>query len=301
MKPVPAPHVSVALQHQRGGIAVAAAVLVVCLLAQVLVWATTHFTDTHVTTLEPAASRDAPVVVDSTNRGEPAPSAPRQDNDPVEPIDANTVPSEASVILPRVSKLAQTAGLLSAFVLVALAWQGVVVAGGARLPGVHGAVAASTWSLVILALCAPNAGLLPVFPASGVFVPYPQLLDQALLVRAGSDRAMSGLTYFGWFLLLPMALVIATSALALRFWMAVDAGIIATNVSQLDEKLEREIRARKLGELASPRAVGALNHAIGEPEPAPKLAAGAESQRPAPADRQVKNKRRPSGDGARPI
>lgn len=305
MKPVPAPHVSVALQHQRGGIAIAAGVLVVCLLAQTLVWAMTHFTDMHVTKLEAPASTNAPVVVDSSNRRASATAQAGEGTDTIEPVDANTVPSEASVLLPRVSKLVQTAGLLAAFVLVALTWQGVVVAGGASLPGVHGTVAASTWSLLILALCAPNAGLLPVFPNSGVFVPHPELLEQSLLVRDGSDRAMSGLTYFGWFLLLPMAMVVATSALALRFWSAVDAGIIATSVSQLDEKLEREIRARKLGELASPRAVGALNQAMGNPEPvpAPKLAAGAESQsQPQPSERpRPKRPPRPSGDGARPI
>jgi hypothetical protein len=55
----------------------------------------------------------------------------------------------------------------------------------------------------------------------------------------------------------------ALAVVVVRFRIGIEQGVIVTHASQLDEKLEREIRERKLGELSQPRAVGALNQAIG--------------------------------------
>ena len=67
--------------------------------------------------------------------------------------------------------------------------------------------------------------------------------------------------------LVGLSLAVAIAGLAaavIRFRVGVEHGVIVTNVSQLDEKLESEIRGMKMGQLSSPRSVGALNTAIGD-------------------------------------
>ncbi|MBL0928456.1 MAG: hypothetical protein IBJ11_12530, partial [Phycisphaerales bacterium] len=181
-----------------------------------------------------------------------------------EPVAVNEVPTSQALMLRRAAQLAQTIGVIAAVVLAVLMLQAVVIAGGAAVPGVEKAVTASTWAL-ILALCVlPLGRLMPEVAFSGVFVSYDALERAADLFRAAAPGAPGPWMYYGVNLALPLLLIAGIAALVLRFHAGIEAGIIVTNLSELDERLEAEIRQMKFGNLESPRAMGALNRAIGD-------------------------------------
>jgi hypothetical protein len=72
---------------------------------------------------------------------------------------------------------------------------------------------------------------------------------------------------FAVYLLAPVASLCGSCLVLYRFRSGVAQGVIVTSVSELDERLEREmanIRARGVAASSSPRAVAALNQAIGD-------------------------------------
>ncbi|MEO1129783.1 MAG: hypothetical protein AAFX05_08780, partial [Planctomycetota bacterium] len=176
------------------------------------------------------------------------------------------VPGRGGILLERSAHVVQTLGIISVVGLTILMLQAVVIAGGGNVPGVEMAVTASSWTLVIAALALPWSALLSTFVFPGVFQSYDTLVASSEAFRLAGERA-NPLAYYSMHVLLPLLLLGGAAAAVIRFRMGVERGVIATHASQLDEKLEREIRARKLGELATPRAVGALNQAIGLPAP----------------------------------
>jgi len=258
------PHVSDALKHLRHGVTGAGVVFALALICHLFIWGFVHFTDVRVHRLEANAYEKPLLVVES--QGGDAPVA----NDRGDAVDVNTVPSTGSVMLQRSAHVVQTIGVIAAIALALLTFQGVIIAGGGAVPGVEMAVTAASWSLVITLLALPWNAVLPTFAFHGVFQPYETIVVSSDMLRAGATVS-SPLAYYAMNVALPLILLGGVSAAVIRFRMGVERGVIATHASQLDEKIEREIRARKLGELATPRAVGALNQAIGMPaaKPAP--------------------------------
>jgi hypothetical protein len=289
------PHVSEALRRLRRDLTAAGVVLAACLLLQTLCWGFVHFTDVRTTTLEAPAEPSALVV-----QGGESPDRPIVEDAPAA---VNTVASAADPTLRRVVALTQTVGVLSAVLLAILGFQAVTVAGGGRLPGVHMAVTAGTWGLVIAGLCIPWGGMLPDMAFSGVFGSYQTMVAESSLQRAGAPGTWAIGFYGKWFVL-PLLLIPAVGAVIIRMRLGVESGIIVTHASQLDEKLEREIRDRKLGELSQPRAVGALNQAIGhadEVEEAPPPEPMAPPPAPPPSKHAPMSSRPDGGTGGRPI
>jgi len=320
----PRPHVSPALAHLRFGVTAAALVLGLCLVAQITVWALVHFTEVRTEKIIEKAAPSGPLTIVRRAQNEPppepqpqGPTATRsgsqltiQSAPPPAPMveskapditltkvnpnaaDVNLVPTSGEFLLQKVARFVQSIGIVAAIALAVLAIQGAVVAGGGAVPGVDKAVGASTWALVVALLTLPLARLIPEFPLHGVFRPYAEVVADSAAYRAGGPGAPGAIAYFGAHIILPAMLALATLVIVFRFRAGVEEGIIVTSASQLDEKLEREIRSLKLGQLSSPRAVGAFNAAIGEmphngpaispaPAPAPPepVAAGAESYR----------------------
>ena len=290
MSYTPRPHISIALQHLRFGVTVAAAALALCLLTQVVVWSVVHFTEVRVTTLAPQTV-DGPLQV---VRASPAPAAKAESgaeaaDSPSEPaaratehveatgVEVNQVTAASDLILRRASAITQSLGVIIAILFGALMFQGVTVAGGASTPGVERAVTASTWSLLIVLLVLPLASILPSLPFKGVFVSYDDMVRASDAYRTGAPGAPGWLGFFGFNLIVPVTLVLALILVVWRFRSGIEAGVIVTNMSQLDEKLDREIRSMKLGQLAQPRALGALHAAIGSAPPQDQAPA-----RPAP-------------------
>lgn len=265
----PRPHISMALQHLRFGVTASAAVLALCLLGQVVVWAMVHFTDVRITQVSaPVPETPALTVVK-------APSAPADEKNaaakampalnPAEAAEVNSVPGEMNVRLRRFTGLVQSFGVLSSIVFAVLCFQGVMLAGGAALPGVEKTVTAGTWALIIALVTLPVSSVLPTLPFPGVFSGYDATVRLSQAVRLGVEGAPGPIGYFAWNLGVPLVLMAGIALVLWRFRGGIEAGIIVTNVSQLDEKLEREIRNMRLGQLAAPRAMGALNAALGDP------------------------------------
>jgi len=278
----------------RSGVTLSGATLCLALFAQLVVWGFVHFMDVRVERLGPSSATGASLEVvtraaasESALEAVPPKAAksarssgrslvaapPKASETPfasaVQPadqagVDVNVVKTLADLLLRRIAGLVQTIGIISALALGLLMFQGVVIAGGAQAPGVEYCVTASYWGLVIIGLCVPMSVLAPGSPFDGVFAPYSAVAAAADAFRTGSPTALGASGYFGMYLLLPVLTAFGAVACVLRFRAGVEEGVIVTSVSQLDEKIEREIRTSKWGAITSPRAMGALNKAIGD-------------------------------------
>jgi hypothetical protein len=260
-------------------------VLGIALGGRVVLFAIVHFTETRTTQV--GQSEGAPLRVVTTPpraQVEGTPKKPEVIAEPPTRADVNRVPGASDITLRRVSMVMQWAGVMAALLLGVLMFQAVTLAGAGSVPGVERAVTASSVAFVIVLCCLPLSAVMPDIPFRGVFIAYERLVSESALVRNADPRAPSPLAFFGAHFLMPIALLVALVIVTLRFRSGIEAGVIATSVSQLDEKLEREIRSMKTGHLAAPRAMGALNMAIGagQADFEHPLAAGGESIRVAP-------------------
>lgn len=285
------PHVSAALQHLRRSILCVGSVLGVCLIAQVIIWGVVHYTDVrHLELRQVDNARHEPVVVQRASIESPESAtavtakAERDKLPQRESVNPNVVLSAEDELLRRSSEVTQTLGIVSALLLAVLMFQGVVIAGGASVPGVEMAVTATTWTLVIGMLCMPLASLLPGVPFAGVFRSYDALVVAADVYRQKGPGAPTGFMFFGLNLVMPLLLLAGLGAALLRFHLGVEQGAMMTSLSQVDEKLEREIRTMKLGALASPRSMSALNTAITETP----IATAIQHDEPIPLPRSMK-------------
>lgn len=275
----PKPHVSAALQHLRLGVSAAGLAVALAMVLQMFIFGFVHYTDVRWTTLEDAGrTRELRVVqsnADSarslTGRGSAAAENPAPQAEPAPApaaADANRVLNRNDRVLATTSGLARSLGTVAAVMMMILMLQGVVVAGGASVPGVERAVTAATWSIVIAFVCLPVSSMLPGVPFRGALPSYEWITVSSEAIHAKSAAAPSGATFFGSALLAPMVVLAAAALVVLRFHAGVEQGVIATSVSELDEKLRREMSSIKVGATGAPRSVGALNRAMGESPPA---------------------------------
>lgn len=272
MAKAPRPHISHALQHLRSGVYGAGGVLMVALLAQLVCWTVIHFGQPDTTRLEaPAGEGQAKVIHTLTKaeleaREQFESSTPLEEKDEPETAVAqgpsiNEVPTGAGLVMRRLADVSQIVGIIASVALLVFMCQGVAVAGGGGVPGVEMVVTASTWSFVLASLAFPWAGVLPEVTFGGVLRSGEAMADGA---RAYANKETGAAAYFGLRVLLPFLMTGGAFACVLRFRAGVRRGIIVTHASMLDEQLEAELRKRKVGEGFTPRAVGALNTAIGE-------------------------------------
>ena len=284
----PKPHVSDALRHLRVIIVACAVVLGVCISLQTLVWGFVHFTDVRWQEVEEVVSNDNLSVVPSP--GQTASISGRQ---------ANSTPKAVTTQTVRVNRVhtasegwfASTVGLTSSLGLIAavlLAFsmhQGVVIAGGASVPGVEKAVTAGAWAFIVAVICAPLGEIVPNFPFNGVFTPYETMTSASEAVRQGLSDAPSNAAFFAQHLILPVIAFAGAIFVVVHFLAGVEEGVIATSVNELDERLAKEMASIKSVAGNQPRSIGALNKAMGDREseggsgPAPAKPAGGEGKR----------------------
>jgi hypothetical protein len=273
----PNPHVSPALLHLRHGVTASALLLALCAVVQMLVFGFVHFTEIRWTEAPPPQASSVPyAVVSGQNSGTVAAARPAQaEATPSPEVRAKPNPSSADSALQVASDLAVTCGFFAAILLAFFCTIGAVVAGGGAVPGVARAVSAAMWSALVAAACIPWSSILPTIPYAGVFGPYSVMTQMSEAAAAGTG---SNLLLIVHFFMMPTAAMAASFLILYRFRTGIAEGIIVTSVSELDERLEREmatIRNRGIDVAGAARAVGALHHAIGEhsvaaPEPAPK-------------------------------
>jgi hypothetical protein len=286
----PKPYVSAALAHLRHGVTVAALAVGVAAAAQLLIFGCVHFTQVRFE--EPRREAPAPLSVVSAPRQVSA-AKETETGPPVQPVGPAMQPSAgaSNVALPRALSGADATlhtacdaavivGVFGMLSLAALSLLGVVVAGGASVPGVERAVSAASYALLMGLACVPWRDVFPSMPFPGVFGGYETMTEMSGAVDAGAHAG----PLFTMYLAMPAAAMVGSLLVLARFRAGVADGVIATSVSELDERLEREmasIRARGVT-ANSPRAVAALHQAIGEkpgdavaeaeaavPEPAP--------------------------------
>jgi hypothetical protein len=270
------PHVSAAVKQLRAWVTLCAVLLAFGAGAQMLVFGFVQFTDVRFVEVR-QANADAPLrVVTPSAADDPVPHASIADGpDAVAPGVRATIGqtqhktvialSEADAWLERASTLACAAGVMASVVLALLTFMGVLVAGGACVPGVERVVTSAVWSLVLALLCLPWSTLAPQLGLPGVFVGYETMTGAV-------DRAVAAGRVFGtasavaqWVVAPGVAMFVALGV-CLWFRAGVERGVIATAPSAFDKAVEREVEqiARSGVASSAPKAVGALNRAIGD-------------------------------------
>jgi hypothetical protein len=276
----PKPHVSAALAHLRPGVTCASMAVAICVIAQLLVFGFVHFTEVRYEVPSAKATENVPQPLSVVPAVKIEPrrdlhGAGAQPDTPTPPAHAEPRRlSQYDRLLRMTSDMAAALGIASAVSLFMLIFLGVIVAGSASVPGVEKAVSACTWAMVLAIVCLPWRHLVPMAPFPGVFSGYTAMTDAAAGAKAGS---VSTGALLGTYLVLPAAALVVGFMILARFRDGIAAGVIIQSVSELDLAIEREAGeiARRGISVSGPRAVGALNSAIGatptfENEPPPR-------------------------------
>lgn len=257
------PHVSAALRHLWHSVIFCAVVLAACIGAQTFVTACVHFSDARWTTVDAPPSPSQPLTV-VKQQGEPTSTLRAGDRPDAAPAArVNRVLSATDRWFSISSGLAQTIGVISAVALALAMIQGVLIAAGGAVPGVERAVSATTWTIIITLVCLPLSSILPAMPFHGVFSSYEQMTGMSEALRQGDPEASSAM-FYGEHFLFPLIAIAALALAVYRFRVGVEQGVIVTSVSELDEKLAKEMASIKVAATSSPRSVGALHRAIGD-------------------------------------
>jgi hypothetical protein len=268
MNPTQQPHVSDAIRQVRSWVTIACAVLAICCATQMLVYAFAAYTDCRWDEVKaPRADKPLRVV------GAPAAGAPadqhvaggvRTNLADTGPSQAARVPSSHDLLMRRLSDAASGAGLIASLTLAILTMMGVAIAGGGCVPGVERVTTSCVWSIVIGLLCLPWSRLLPGMGVPGIFASY------ADMAQAIDSRSIGGASVGSFALTMQWVgapLLAMFTVLGVAFWFraGVERGIIVTAPSEFDRAVEREVAMiQKRGVASStPKAVGALNRAIG--------------------------------------
>lgn len=284
----PKPHVSDALRHLRVIIVACAVVLGVCISLQTLVWGFVHFTDVRWQEVEEVVSNDNLSVVPTP--GQTASISGRQTSTTPKPVQTQTVRvnrvhTASDGWFASTVGLTSSLGLLAAILLAISMHQGVVIAGGASVPGVEKAVTAGTWAFLVALVCAPLGEIVPNFPFGGVFTPYETMTAASEAVRQGLPDAPSSAAFYAEHLILPLVAFAGVVFIVVHFLAGVEEGVIATSVNELDDRLAKEMASIKSVAGNQPRSIGALNKAMGDGEsegasgPVPAKPSGGEGKR----------------------
>jgi hypothetical protein len=241
-----------------------------------LVFGFVHYTDVRWTTIQ-APPKEVPLNVvasggkqkdlNSVIEDHAAHSAPdAHPSDPSKATDPNRVLSTFDFGLRAANNWAQVCGVIAGISLILMTMLGVLAASGGGVPGIEKAVTACVWSMILGLVCIPWRDVMPSIAFPGVFAGY----DGMIAASEGWDKGLrGGLAVLGQFLVLPFISCFGAMMVCLWFRSGVEHGVVVTAVSELDEALEREmleIRKRGVGG-GGPRAVGALNRALGDAAP----------------------------------
>lgn len=271
----PKPHVSAALAQLRHGVTIAAMVVCLCAVVQMLVFGFVHFTEVRWEKPRHTVSALTYSVVKSGEGAAPVAAATA-----VVPVTRQLSPWEPT--LNTASDLAVSIGVISTLVLAMMCALGVFIAGASAVPGVQHAVSAASWALLLALGGVPWRDIMPSIPFPGVFGDYIAMVATSDAVTAGGG---SQVKLYAVYLLAPLASLAGSIMVLARFRTGVAQGIIIQSVSELDERLEREmagIRARGVA-ASAPRTVAALNTAIGD---TPTVIPQSEVEETRPLDRK---------------
>lgn len=255
----PKPHVSAALAQLRHGVTICTMVVCLCAVVQMFVFGFVHFTQ-----VRWEKPRHAPtavtysVVKSGENTAVRAPSALASSN-----ATPGRQLSDWEPTLNTASDLAVSIGVIATLMLAVQCALGVFIAGASAVPGVQYAVSAASWALLLALGGVPWRDFMPSIPFPGVFGDYVAMVATSEAVDAGVGSAVK---LYAVYMLAPFASLCGSIMVLSRFRKGVAQGVIIQSVSEVDERLDREmagIRARGVA-ASAPRAVAALNSAIGD-------------------------------------
>lgn len=276
------PHVCSALVQLRRSVTLAGGALVLALVVQMLVFGFVHFTEARWSKPEQPSEPQTLSVVESNSVSVNTPRKTTTIELVMEAAEIRML-SRWDSVLRQFSNLAVSAGIISCAALLMFCSLGVVIAGGANVPGVEKAVGALMWVTILAAMCLPIEVLINTLPIHSVFSNYDTIIQMSDDVEAGREP---GTSLVAEQLIAPIVGIVLAVISVFRFHAGVEAGTIATSVSDFDKAIEEEIaRINKQGvRVSGGKAVGALNSALGDTPPSPppveeppRMAAGAES------------------------
>lgn len=283
------PHVSPALAHLRHGVTGCALAIAACAILQLLVFGFVHFTQVRYAEGRPEPTAQSLAVVVGARPAAALQTAGAKTTQTAlpEPTPAPRGLSNWDPALHVFSDAAVVAGVVSSAMLMALVGLGVVVAAGGGIPGIDRAVWSMSWAMLLGLAALPWRDIFPTVPFPGVFSSYDEMTALSDAVNAGQATVFHLLVTY---LVMPLAVFAAAMLTLARFRAGIAQGVIVTSVSELDDKIEREmasIRSRGIAAASMPRSVGALNQAIGD-TPAPRIIAEASAPVPGPTIHSMK-------------
>lgn len=269
------PHVSPALARLRGWVTFVGAVVAFCALTKLMVFGFVHFTDVRHMTVEAGPKPKAQLAVVQAGSATNAPAAKgRIENGRIIPepaagdgagvaVDPNRVLSRGDTNMRHATAFASGAGLVCVILLAFLATLGTMVAAGGAVPGIEKTVASCVWSVVMLLFCVPWQDIAGAIEIPGVFASYGAMVSASERVTASESGEIALLA--GYVLLPALALGCAVG-IVMTFRGGVQAGVIVTAVSELDQAIDKELSLINERGVArhQPKAVGALFRAMGD-------------------------------------
>lgn len=278
----PKPHMSQALAHLRFSVQLCALALGLSLAANVGVWAVVHFTDAR-WTQETAQVETAPPpqVVDGG-------AISRTGKEVVQHTammeEVRRVPSSAEITLRDTWRLSAWIGCVAALALVIVTIEGVILGGGANIPGIEKSVTAGTWAVIVALLCLPMQSIMSAWPADGVFGSYEVMVDASEAIKADAEGAPGQLGVIVQRFFLPIACLALSAFVAIRFSSGIEAGVLVRSEGEAELRLLEEMERSRKTSAQQGRAQGALSMTIHDdapPTPAPPPARPEPLQRPA--------------------
>lgn len=257
-------HVAPALMRLGGGVMVSSIFVAACLVVQMLVFGFVHFTNVRFEAA-PADVDQEPLKVVSPKPADPAEVAGRKPNIPIAKTPAAAleprVPSRWDGVLRNFGDTGAWIGAVSCLCLFSQLGLSVAIAGGAAAPGVDRVVSAFNWGTLVVLGSMPLQALFPSFPTVGVFTSYEVMAAASERTEGGSDVSL-----IISIVAIPFVALFALVYANLRLRAGIHAGILVNSVSQLDERIEEElrrVRSEGVGSNIGPRAVGVIGAPLG--------------------------------------
>ncbi len=280
----PKPHVSQALAHLRFGVQACALVLGLALAANVGVWAVAHFTDARWTEkTEMVETAPPPRVVEGGAVSRTGKEVVARTATVEETV---RVPSATEVTLRDTWRLSGWVGSVAVIGLLFLTLQGVVIGGGASVPGIEKAVTAGSWAIALTLLCLPVQGVIASFPTDGVFGSYGAMADVSEAIKSEAEGAPGQLGVIVQRFLLPAACLGMTVFVAVRFTSGIEQGVLSTTASEAELRLMEEMERSRKASGTQGRAQGALSVTLHE-EGSQAASHPAAPARPEPLQRPI--------------
>jgi hypothetical protein len=272
MASIQGPFVSMALTRLRRGVSVCCWLVASALVLQILIWCAATFLDVRFQVVKANAPTQLIVKHSEADRsnqtlGSASVNGAYQTADGAPPVeqgavDPNRVPTKFNLLMEKASALMMSTGTLAMVLMVPFLALGVVLGAGSATPGVDKTVSAFMWSLFASLLVLPLGELLNLPWEEGALTSYAYMTQQVDLQLSNDQERWGALQFYSRFLVLPLACVVSTTIVGLRFSLGVSMGILPKESMRLDPALEKEAANITPSSLHGGRAGAALK-AIG--------------------------------------